>query len=205
MNTFAQLLGVYVPGRSWVHRAPLWAKFLVLLGVTVLILVVRSLWLNAVLVLVALLASRLVGVRWRVVLGPLVPVVVMMVFIGGLQWVTQGWLAAVTTVSGILAALLLTRLIPWTTPMNEILDGIVAAVRPFRRFGARPELVALTLSLVFRSIPRLLEINDSVRDAARARGLERNLRARSTPLVLETVRYAKQTGEALAARGLDDD
>ncbi len=205
MRTFQQLLGVYVPGRSWAHRAPLWLKFLVLLAATVLILVLRSVPLNVALVVVALLGSRGVGVRWRVVLGPLVPVLLMMVFIGALQWLTQGWLPAVTTVTGILAALLLTRLLPWTTPMNDILDGIVQAVRPYRRFGARPEMVALTLSLVFRSIPRLLEINDSVRDAARARGLERNLRARSTPLVLETVRYAKHTGEALAARGLDDD
>ena len=41
--------------------------------------------------------------------------------------------------------------------------------------------------------------------AARARGLDRNLRAYATPLVLRMVAHARHTGEALQARGLGDD
>ena len=43
-----------------------------------------------------------------------------------------------------------------------------------------------------------------VGDAARARGLERSVRARTIPVVLSAVAYARRTGDALAARGLGD-
>ncbi|HET7414781.1 MAG TPA: hypothetical protein VFI97_03695, partial [Arthrobacter sp.] len=43
-----------------------------------------------------------------------------------------------------------------------------------------------------------------VRDAAKARGLERNPRALLVPVVINAVAYAKQTGDALAARGLGE-
>ena len=41
-------------------------------------------------------------------------------------------------------------------------------------------------------------------DAARARGLERDPRARLVPLVVRSVAHARATGEALDARGIGD-
>ena len=43
-----------------------------------------------------------------------------------------------------------------------------------------------------------------VRDAARARGLERHWVARLSPVVVRAVGFAQATGEALAARGLGE-
>jgi biotin transport system permease protein len=57
---------------------------------------------------------------------------------------------------------------------------------------------------MLRSIPFIIGAFDDVRDAARARGLERNLRARTLPVMISTVAYARQTGEALTARGLGE-
>nr|WP_284287061.1 energy-coupling factor transporter transmembrane component T [Angustibacter aerolatus] len=58
--------------------------------------------------------------------------------------------------------------------------------------------------LTVRAVPVVAGLLDDVRDARRARGLERSPRALLVPLVVRTVRYADRLGEALVARGVDD-
>jgi biotin transport system permease protein len=91
-----------------------------------------------------------------------------------------------------------------TTPMQEIIDGVVAASRPVRRL-VDPEVLGLAIAVMLRSIPWVTGAFSDVRDAARARGLDRSLRAHLLPVVIHTVAYARSTGDALAARGLGDD
>ncbi|MGH3423112.1 MAG: energy-coupling factor transporter transmembrane component T, partial [Nocardioidaceae bacterium] len=86
-----------------------------------------------------------------------------------------------------------------------MLDGVTRACNPLRRFGVNPDRVALAMALMLRAVPGLLQIACEVRDAARARGLERNPRALLVPMALRTVARANATGEALAARGIGDD
>ena len=68
--------------------------------------------------------------------------------------------------------------------------------------GLRPEIFALSVALMLRTIPALVQTAGEVRDAARARGLERCPRALLVPAAIRTVARARATGEALAARGL---
>ena len=107
-------------------------------------------------------------------------------------------------VAGILATVLAANLLTATTELERLLDGLAGLIVPLRRVGADPERFALTVSLMLRSIPFVIGAFDDVRDAARARGLERNLRARTLPVMIATVAYARHTGEALAARGLGE-
>jgi len=91
-----------------------------------------------------------------------------------------------------------------TTSVDDLLDSIVRGLRPFRRFGVDPDRVGLTFSLMLRAVPETLDLAAETRDAARARGLERSIRARTTPLVLRVVARARDTGDALHARGVVD-
>jgi biotin transport system permease protein len=86
-----------------------------------------------------------------------------------------------------------------------LLDAVVAAARPLRWVGLSPERFGLAVSVMLRSVPYLAGAFGDVRDAARARGLERNPMAHLTPVVVRAVGYAQATGDALAARGLGDD
>ena len=115
------------------------------------------------------------------------------------------WRRAVEQVSDLLALILLATALTATTPVAEVLDVITRALWPFRRFGVNPARVALAFSLVLRSVPLLMTIASETRDAARARGLERSPRAWLTPLVIRSVAQARDTGDALHARGLGDD
>jgi biotin transport system permease protein len=85
-----------------------------------------------------------------------------------------------------------------------MLDALTRALAPLRRVGVRPELVALALGLMIRTVPELARSAAEVRDAARARGLDREPRAVLVPAALRAVGRARATGDALAARGIAD-
>jgi biotin transport system permease protein len=85
-----------------------------------------------------------------------------------------------------------------------MLDAVARAARPLRRVGVAPETVALAVGLMLRAVPALAATASDVRDAARARGLERSPRALLVPAAVRAVGRARLTGDALAARGLGD-
>lgn len=197
------LFQTHVPGTSPIHRAPLWAKFVavVLLGATTFTLTDwrQSLTVLGV-VLVAHLSSGLGLRRLGRSLRPLAP---LLVVLGAFQWWSHDLPYAARVVLGIVAAFVGAGLLTATTPMEAILDGVVVVARPLRRW-VDPETVALTIAVMLRSIPWITGAYSDVRDAARARGLERSPRAVLLPVVIHTVAYARTTGDALAARGLGD-
>lgn len=208
MSAHHELFGLYVPGRSLWHRSPTGAKFLLVLAVSLVPLVVRELWVSGVLgvvVLAALLATgvparRSVPVPWAMV------AVLAVLFACQLWWAT--WREGAVIVANVLLCLWASRILTLTTPAPELLDAMVAGAGPLRVVGVDPERVGLAAALMLRSIPYLIGSFDDVRDAARARGMERHVLAQVTPVVVNAVAYAQATGEALAARGLgegDDD
>lgn len=210
MRGHAFLIAGYVPGTSIFHRMPLWRKAVLLLLVAVLVLSspafsvrVGATITSVVLVAVVLahFVARLSWIRlWRAVRLMLI----FLLLIGVYQWWQFGPSTAWTVIAAIVATVVASNILTSTTAIDELLDGLGALIRPLERFGADPERFSLTVALMLRSIPFILGAFSDVKDAARARGLERNLLARSLPVVIATVGYARATGEALAARGLGE-
>ena len=128
----------------------------------------------------------------------------MLLAIGFFQWWQLGGPTAARIVLNILVCVVAASLLTATTPIQQLLDGVVRLARPFRRLGADPERFALTIGILLRSIPFIAGTFADVRDSARARGLERNPRALILPVFITSVAYARHTGEALAARGLGE-
>ncbi len=88
-----------------------------------------------------------------------------------------------------------------------MLDTVAAVLAPLRllpglRSHLHPDRVALTFTLALRSVDVLWDVAGQARDAARARGRGRDVRALVTPTVVRAVAHARATGDALAARGL---
>jgi biotin transport system permease protein len=203
---YGSTLGLYRPGSGFLYRVPLWPKAVVSLACAVVVIAWRSPATSAVALVLTLgaltLGARLSPAR---VLRMLLPALPVLAILAVYQGVTQGWPRAVAVAGGIAACLLAARAVTLTTPLQDLLDGVARLARPFRVVGADPERFALALSIMLRSIPYLAGLFVDVRDAARARGLERDPRVAVTPLVVGAVAYAHRTGEALAARGLGDD
>lgn len=199
-----ELFGLYRPGTSLLHRLPVAAKFAVMFILSLSGLVVRS-WpvsVAALALCVLLLLSSGLGVRRCLALPSVL--LVMIALLVGYQLLWGQVAAAIVVVANLLLCVYAARMLVLTTPAPVLLDALVTAARPLRPLGIDPERLGLAAAIMLRSIPHLLASFDQVRDAARARGLERNLLARVSPVVVQAVAYAHATGEALAARGLGE-
>lgn len=197
-------LGLFQPGTSPVHRLPAGPKLagLAVLGVT---LVGWPRWQVALGGLAVVLTVALVArLRWRESARGLLPILVLLLGIAAFQWWQRGWEVAVQVSAALFALVLAGTVLTATTPGDRLVDLLVRGARPFARLGLRPEMFALAVALMLRTIPALVEIFDEARDAARARGLERSPRAVVVPTAVRTVARAHAVGEALAARGLGE-
>ena len=205
MRGHGQLLGMYVPGSSLLHRTPLWLKAVLCVTLSTAVLLVREPAATAAglaLMLILLgLGARMSPLRLGGVLLPLLPVLGLL---AAYQVFTGNPEAAFVLPGNIAVCVLAARLLTLTTPGQELLDGLVYLVGPLRRVGADPERFALALAIMVRSIPYLVGSLSDLRDAAKARGLQRSPRAVVIPVVVNAVAYAHATGQALVARGLGE-
>lgn len=203
------MIGDYRPGATWLHRLPAGVKLSALLGVGVLTLFVRGPLASVVVLAVALVlllwagAGR--GSYVATILRSLRGLLIMVAVLFAWQVWQSGWPRAVETVGDILALALLASVVTVTTRVDDLLEAITAGLRPLRRVGLDTDRVALTFALTIRAIPATLELAQETRQAAQARGLERDPRARLTPFVIRVVSRAHETGAALHARGIGDD
>lgn len=201
----ATLLGLYRPGSTLLHRLPAGAKLLALLAGGVVVLVLRGPVSGLVALTVAAALVGWSGTGLRVLLRALRGILVVAALLAAYQAWQHGWPRAVESVTDLVALVLLATVLTVTTPIDEVLDAVTAALRPLRRLGVDPERVALAFSLMIRAIPTTIDLADQARDAAVARGLQRDPRARLVPLVIRVVAQARATGDALHARGIGDD
>jgi biotin transport system permease protein len=198
------LIGACLPGTSPLHRAPAGAK---LAGLTVFLVVLTTLR-SRVVVAGALAVVVVLAVLGRVGVRPLLaqvrPVLWLAGMIAAFQWWAAGpWTAAVVAGS-LMLAVAAAALVTLTTRAQDLLDAVVAALRPLRRLGVDPQRVGLVLALAVRTVPVMADLAQQVHEARVARGASRSPRALVVPLVIRAVRHADRLGEALAARGVDD-
>ncbi|SDK81333.1 biotin transport system permease protein [Nonomuraea maritima] len=198
------LTGAYVPGTSLLHRLPAGAKLAGLaLVCTALVLIGSPFVLAGVGVVVAGLYA-LTGVGAAAAWAQLRPVRWFALALFVVQVPFAGPQTAAATVLRVVLAVALAGLVTLTTRMSEMLATLERCLRPARFVGLDPFRVSLLLSLTVRSVPVIAELAVRVREAQRARGVERSVRAFAVPLVVGALRHADALGEALSARGLDD-
>lgn len=191
---------MYHPGTSLLHRCPAGPKLLLL----VFALIGATLWpLPAILPTVLLyLVAR---VPLRLVVAQLRPVVLFIALTALIQVLTAGLAQAVAVGTGLLLSVALAALVTLTTRMSDMLDVLTWCSGPLRRVGIPPDRIALLLALTIRCVPLMADILGSVREAQRARGALGNPMAMAVPAVVRALRAADAIGEALTARGFDDD
>ncbi|WAL40150.1 energy-coupling factor transporter transmembrane protein EcfT [Brevibacterium sp. BRM-1] len=204
MRRRQQFLGGYVPGTSWLHRTPALVKLAAVCAVGICAVAVRAPWLSLGLAVAAVLAGLSAGLPLRRILEPAARLWPLLLLLLGLNaWLT-GPEQAARTLSTIIVCVLTAGLLMLTASVAQLLAAFEVLAQPVRLVGIGPERAGLAAALTVRSIPVLADLFADAGDAARARGLERSLRARTVPVALRAVKYADDTGRALAARGLGD-
>ncbi|WP_053382987.1 energy-coupling factor transporter transmembrane component T family protein [Leucobacter celer] len=203
--TAASPLGSYRPGRGPLHRLRPGAKLLGLFGFAIIVMWTSGVLVSAVWLGIAVALAILAGLRgrdlWRV--GRRFALVAIPLF--AFQAWQHGWERGFEVVGDLFALILAASAVTASTAVEDMIDTITWALGPLRGLGVKPDRVALSFSLVIRAIPSILGIASETREAARARGLERDPRALLVPFVVRTVAHAHATGEALAARGIGEE
>lgn len=198
------LLGLHVPGDTWLHRLGAGPKVGALTALGVAVTVLRGPGWALALLGVAVILAASGRLPWRATARGMTPVLVAAAGLAAYQTWQRGGAVGVEVAADLLSAVLAATVVTATTPADRMLDLVVRAGGPLRRLGAAPETIGLAVALMLRSVPALERTAAEVRDAARARGLGRSPRALLVPTAVRAVGRARLTGEALAARGLGD-
>ena len=201
--SYLDSLGVYQPGDSVLHRAPVGPKLLGLVVTSIALVVVRGPVSGVLFLLGALTLALVARIPLLRIVRAVRALLLLAVAIAALQWWSSGLARAVESLLDLLTLGLLGLTLSYTTAVTDMLDAFVRWITPLRRFGVDPERVALTVGLAIQSLPATFTLAVETRDAARARGL-RTPRAYLTPFVVRVVARAHETGAALQARGIGD-
>lgn len=199
------MVGLHQPGDTLLHRAPVGAKLLGLMVLSVTIVAVRDHRAAVGFLAVALALALLGRVDLRRTGRTLRGVLLVAAVAAALQCWLFGWARGIETLLDLIALALLALTLTVTTEVTAILDAVVRWLSPLRRVGIDPERVSLVIGLAIQALPGTLALAQETRDAARSRGLERSPRAYLTPFVVRVVARAHETGAALHARGIGDD
>lgn len=197
-------LGSYREGSSPLHRLPAWSKVLGLFAWAVVTMIITDpvtalgLCAAALLLLLSILPAP----------KPTLKGLVFILFVAAATaayQVYRGYIGAGIDIAADLVGLFsLSLAVTGSTSMSEMLDFTARVARPFRRI-LPPTIPGLMFAIMLRTIPEVSRIMRESRDAARARGIRRNMTALMIPTATRTVGFALDLGAALHARGIGDE
>lgn len=95
----------------------------------------------------------------------------------------------------------LANFVTLTTPMPEIIALVERLARPLARFGLSPRLPALAVALVLRFVPVLMQRQEALSLAWRARSRRRAGTRLIAPMAFSLLDDADHLADALRARG----
>ncbi|WP_198347664.1 energy-coupling factor transporter transmembrane component T family protein [Nocardia terrae] len=196
------MLSLYHDARTPVHTVPAGAKLLVLAVAGTALFFVPSIVWPAVALAVVLGSYAVARIPWRTTGRQVLGLAPFLALIMVAQVIFTGWQSAILVGERLLTLVLLANLVTLTTRTSAMIETIERLLQPLRPLGVRPERVGLLVAMTIRFIPVIREQAQLVRDAQRARGIERST-VFLVPLLIRTLRMADGVGEALDARGLD--
>lgn len=196
------LIDLYIFGDSPLHRVRPSIKIAALILVCTLLFILEG-WITVAFGagLVALCIA-LSGLHVRHVIAALQPALWILFAIFAVQTYLVDISFASFVVSRFILMILAATVVTATTRTSEIVDGILAGFK-FAPVWVPKEHIALSVSLCLRFIPIVLSVFHDVRQAQRARGLDRNLTALLVPLIVRTLRSADEVSYAVYSRSFN--
>ena len=196
-------LSDYVPGRSLLHRLPPGLKILTLALSGTLLFAFPRLELAGGALLLVVLLYPLARIPLRTMLLQIKPLLWILLLLFAVQWWLVSWQSAAMVVLRLMALMLTASLVTLTTRVSEMVDALENGLFWLRFLRINPAKVSMALSLALRFIPVLAAITAEVREAQRARGLERSIIAVAIPVMVRTLKMADDIAAALDARAYD--
>ena len=197
------IAGLYIDGNSVLHRAQAGPKILAMVALGTGVFMVPD-WPVVSLVLASVIALyRLSGFGWRVIIAQIRPMAWLLAIFFAVQLWLNDWQAGLLVITRVAAIVMFASLITLTTKTSDMLASLERALRPLKPLGVNPEKVSLAISMVLRFIPVIATVASEIRDAQRARGLDRSILAMIVPLIIRTLKMADDVADAIEARSFD--
>jgi biotin transport system permease protein len=199
------IAGLYIDGNSALHRAAAGLKVLalVLLGTGVFLIPDWPVLAGGLVTVFVLypVSGFGPGILW----AQIRPILWLLVLFFAVQLWLNDWQAGLVVIFRLAAIVTFAGLVTLTTRTSDMLAALERAMRPLARFGVNPEKVSLAFSMVLRFIPVIAQIGHEIRDAQRARGLDKSVLALVVPLIIRTLKTADDVADAIDARSFDPD
>jgi biotin transport system permease protein len=198
------MIALYRDGNSLLHRAPAGAKVLAFMVIALAItLSADNPFTVPVAVALAIFGYLTAGLGLRTLVAQIYVVRWVIVIMLVTQLIFLPPLVAAANTGRVLAVIVLAALITLTTRIPALLDATEHALGPLRRFGADPARIGLLLGMTITTIPVIMGIATTIRDAQRARGVPVRPATFVMPLLILSLKHSDDLADALAARGID--
>lgn len=195
------MLDLYSPGHSPLHRMrPAFKMAGLMVGAT-LLFINQSLPVTAAATLAILALYPLAQLTLKQAFAQIRPLLWIFVLFFAVQWYFSGLTLAAYVVLRLAALILLASLVTLTTRSSDMIDTMTRALSILRPIGVNPAKVSLAISLALRFIPVLAQIMRDVREAQKARGLERSVIAVAMPMAIRAIKMADDISDAIDSRG----
>lgn len=196
--------GAYIFRRSPLHSLGAQIKLLGLAIVSVLVFQIANLIGLAVMLLVSVAGVFVAKLPLLTVWQQLRSIVPLLVAILLIQGALESWQIGLMAALRFTILVLLATLVTMTTRVSDLIEAIEQALRPLQRLGLHPGQIGFMLALSMHLVPVLLHQFEQIREAQRARGLDRHWLALLVPLLVKALRLADELSEALDARCFGD-
>ncbi len=227
-------IGQYFPTNSFLHRLDPRVKILGLGALVIALVAIQSASGVLIGLLITLALIALARINLRFALGGLAPALPILLLFAALQlffgWSASAsncvslasfWILNVTTCSlqaviimlmRIVALVLLTGLLTFTSTLSELARGIASLLRPLARVGVPADELAMMFTIALRFVPTLALEMEKILKAQAARGANissgtnpiartRQLLPVLVPLFINTLRRGDALTAAIEARG----
>ncbi|EQC01092.1 energy-coupling factor transporter transmembrane protein EcfT [Photorhabdus temperata] len=196
-------LSGYDPGSSLVHRISPGFKIISLIILGTLLFIVPRIDLSIAALTGIVLLYLLARISLKTAWAQLRPAVWIFALIFIVQVFLHHWTAGVLVVIRLASLLLLASLVTLTTRSSDMIDALEKGLWWLYYFRINPGKVSLALSLALRFIPVLASITEEVREAQKARGLDKSVIAIAVPVIVRTLKMADDISAAIEARSYD--
>ena len=182
-------IGQYFPQKSFVHSLDPRAKIIFTIMFLVLIFLCKNVWsllLMAVLLLAVIFASKVPLKMFLKSVKPILPIIIFTTLLnifyvsGGttlVSWsifriTTKGIYTAIFMAVRIVALIMASSLLTYTTTPTMLTDGIERLLSPLTVFHIQVHTLAMMMTLALRFIPTLIDEIDRIMNAQKARGAD---------------------------------
>lgn len=192
-------------GTTFVHRLPAGLKLFIVFFVSIGLFYFASLPLAIVSLTVVWCLFSLAGFPFFKPVLELKKISWLLVALFIVQYFSVNFESAALIVIRLSSLLLLATLVTLTTPFSKMMACFEKLFSFMRFFGVNPAKISLGLSLTLRFIAIFSDISKEVREAQKARGLEKSVFAVIMPVLIRSLKVQADVAAAIEARCFDED